>query len=77
MRLKWLSEAKLKARNEASRHKIQFFIYDAKLRFPILASLRSAIICKIVMDNQLVTFPARVKNGNKLIKNNKILSNPK
>ena len=33
-------EAKLKARSEASRQNIQIFIFDAKLRFALLASLR-------------------------------------
>ena len=29
--LEWLSEAKLKARSEAKRHKSKFYFFDAKL----------------------------------------------
>ena len=39
-----LNKEKLKARSEASRQTYsQIFIFDAKLRFSLLASLRSAI----------------------------------
>jgi len=49
--LKWLSEAKQKARSEASRQNISKFYFDAKLRFALLASLRSAIFSEIQIDN--------------------------
>jgi len=38
----------------------QFFIFDAKIRFALLALLRSAIFSEIEVDNYLVIFPARV-----------------
>jgi len=47
-------------RSEAPRQKIKFLYFDAKLRFALLASLRSAIFREIKIDNKLVTFPARV-----------------
>ena len=49
-------------RSEASRQNIAILILDAKLRFALLASLRSAIFSEIRYGNYLVTFPARVKN---------------
>jgi len=57
----WLSEAKLKARSEASRQISNSRYFDAKLRFALFASLRSAIFYKIKIDNELVIFPVRVK----------------
>ena len=36
-------------------------IFDGKLRFALLASLPSAILNKIQVDNKLVIVPARVK----------------
>ena len=36
-------------------------MFDAKLRFALLASLRSAIFREIKADNLLVTLPAGVK----------------
>ena len=44
--LKWLSEAKLKARSEASRQKPKL-IFETSLRFELLASLRSAIFISL------------------------------
>ena len=41
----------------------QIFIFDAKLRFALLASLRSAIFSETEMVNKLVTFPARVNSN--------------
>jgi len=38
-------EAKLRVRNENLKY------FDAKLRFALLASLRSAIFCEIQIDN--------------------------
>jgi len=50
------------AKNAKLRVKIfEIFIFDAKLRFALFASLRSTIIGEIQQDNLLVTFPARVK----------------
>ncbi len=44
------SEAKLKARSEASRQNISLFIFYAKLRLALLASLCSAIFCETELD---------------------------
>jgi len=60
---KWLSEAKQKPRSEASRRNIKKIIFNAKLRFALFASLRSAIFSLIQVDSELVTFPARVKKN--------------
>ena len=38
----------------------KYFIFDAKLRFAFLASVRFAILSEIKKDNKLVTLPARV-----------------
>ena len=46
-----MSEAKPKARSEASHQKSKFKIFDAKLRFALLASLRSATFRQIKADN--------------------------
>ena len=40
----------------------QTFIFDAKLRFALFASLRTAIFCETKVNNKLVSFPARVKS---------------
>ena len=40
--------------------KSKILIYDAKLRFALLASLRSAIFSEIISHNYLVIFPAGV-----------------
>jgi len=55
--------AKLRKRREAKlRVKISLIlIFDAKLRFALFASLRSASFCEFQVTNLLVTFPARVK----------------
>ena len=47
----WLSKAILKARSEASRQLSFILIFDAKLRFALLASLRSAIFREAKVDN--------------------------
>ena len=49
--LKWLSLASLKARSESSVKLSQNFIFDARLRFALLASLRSAIFSKNKEDS--------------------------
>ena len=49
-----MREAKLRVK------RFQIFIFDAKLRFALFASLRLAIFSKIYVDNKLVIFPARV-----------------
>ena len=54
------SEAKSAKRSLASKY-LKFCIFDAKLRFALLALLRTAIFSKIKVDNLLVTCPARVK----------------
>jgi len=46
-------------RSEASLQKSNVRYFDAKLRFALLASLRSAIFGKTEANNQLVTLPAR------------------
>jgi len=46
-----LSEAKQKARSEASRQNISINNFDAKLRFALFASLRSAIFSDIQVKN--------------------------
>jgi len=50
-------------RSEASRRNIKKIIFNAKLRFALFASLRSAIFSLIQVDSELVTFPARVKKN--------------
>jgi len=60
-------EAKLRVKNKNLRY------FDAKLRFALLASLRSAIFIEIKMNKLLVTLPARVKNGQKIKKNDSFL----
>ena len=52
------SEAKSAKRSFASKIKNSKY-FDAKLRFALLASLRSAVFSEIQVDNLLVTFPAR------------------
>jgi hypothetical protein len=53
-----MSEAKLKARIEAMSQNFKSSYFDAKLRFTLFASLRSAILSEIDVDNKLVTLPA-------------------
>ena len=51
----------------------KYEILEAKLRFALLASLRSANFCEIMMDNFLVTLPAWAKLRNaQNFKRNKI-----
>ena len=54
-------------RSEAKRREAKLrvkisrtLIFDGKLRFALLASLRSAIFSEFLMDNILVTLPAGV-----------------
>ena len=49
------SEAQLRVKFNNRRY------FDAKLRFTLLASMRSAVFTVIKVDNKLVIFPARVK----------------
>jgi len=56
------SEAKNAKRSFASKIKKMKY-YDAKLRFALLASLRSAIFCETELDKKLVTIPARVNQN--------------
>ena len=51
------SEAK-----SAKRKIYQILIFDGKLRFALLASLRLGIFSETQVDNLLVTWPAEVKN---------------
>ena len=44
------------------RQKNIFMIFDKKLRFALLVSIRLANSGKIQMDNLLATLPAEVKN---------------
>ena len=53
------SEAKSAKRNFASKY-LEFFFFDANLRFALLALLSSAIFSEIEADNKLVTLPERV-----------------
>ena len=59
--LKGLSEAKPKSEKKLLVKISQNMIFDAKLRFAFLASLRSAIYSEIEVDNLLVTLPEKVK----------------
>ena len=52
------SDAKSAERRSASN--ISCFYFGTKIRFALLASLRSAIFIEIQVDNFLVTFPERV-----------------
>ena len=51
-----MREAKLRVENSNLRY------FEAKLRFALLASLRSAILSEPELDNKLVIFLGRVKN---------------
>ena len=54
------SEAKSAKRSSAS--KIKMWLFDAKLRFALLAPLHLAIFSQIfLLNNQLVILPKRVK----------------
>ena len=53
--------AKLKVRNKASRQKLKFEIFDAKIRSALLASLRSAVFSEIKVVKKLVILSAGVK----------------
>jgi hypothetical protein len=56
-------EAKSTNRSSESKLRISrfFFIFNAKLRFALLASLRSANSGEFKVDNLLVTLPAGLK----------------
>jgi len=57
-------------RSEAKSFKISLiFIFDAKLRFALFASLRLAIFREIKVNNKLVIFPARVNPSGSELKN--------